>query len=60
MPIKKTSKGTYKFGESGKEYGTRAGAVDQMKAMYAAGYQSKDNPNEKKTKKKSPKGKSKK
>ena len=37
MPIKKTTKG-YKFGESGKEYPNKAGAVEQMKAMYASGY----------------------
>jgi len=38
MPIIKTKSGKYKFGASGHEYDTRAEAVKQMKAMYAAGY----------------------
>jgi len=58
MSIKKTGKGTYKFGESGKEYADRAGAVNQMKAMFSSGYRAKSDPNEKakkKTTKKRPK-----
>lgn len=37
MPIRKV-KGGYKYGSSGKVYPTKAGAVRQMRAMYASGY----------------------
>lgn len=40
MPIKKTKSGKYKFGNSGKEYKSKSGAVKQMKAMFANGYES--------------------
>lgn len=52
MPIKKTSKGGYKFGNSGHEYPTKAGAVNQMKAMYTAGYKGEGEGSVKKKKKK--------
>jgi hypothetical protein len=42
MPIMKTTlkngKTGYKFGQHGHAYPTRAGAVKQMRAMYANGY----------------------
>jgi hypothetical protein len=44
MPIMKTTmpgpskKTGYKFGQHGHVYPTRAGAMNQMKAMYANGY----------------------
>ena len=41
MPIKKTKSG-YKWGKSGKTYPTKAGAVKQMKAIYASGYKKSD------------------
>lgn len=40
MPIKKTKKG-FKFGEHGTVYKSREGALSQMKAMFANGYQAK-------------------
>jgi len=41
MPIKKVTKDGkvgYKYGNSGHVYPTKAGAVNQMRAMYANGY----------------------
>lgn len=35
MPIKKVKSGGYKFGNSGKVYPTRAGALRQMRAIKA-------------------------
>lgn len=40
MPIKKV-KGGYKYGSKGHTYPTRAGAIRQMKAMFANGYKPK-------------------
>ena len=40
MPIKKI-KGGYKWGSSGKVYKSKAGAIKQMKAIYASGYKGK-------------------
>lgn len=40
MPIRKTTKG-YKWGKSGHTYPTKAGAIRQMKAIYASGYKKK-------------------
>jgi hypothetical protein len=40
MPIKKVS-GGYKYGKSGHVYSTKAGAVRQMRAMFASGYKPK-------------------
>ena len=40
MPIHKV-KGGYKYGKSGHTYPTKAGAVKQMKAMFAHGYRPK-------------------
>lgn len=40
MPIRKV-RGGYRWGKSGKTYTTRAGAVRQMRAIYAAGYRKK-------------------
>ena len=42
MPIIKTSKGTYKFGQSGKEYPTKKQALTQMRAIKASQSNSKD------------------
>jgi hypothetical protein len=47
MPIMKTimpnGKSGYKFGLHGHTYPTRAGAIKQMKAIYASGYKGKSN-----------------
>jgi hypothetical protein len=40
MPIKKVS-GGWKWGQSGKVYTTKKGAMQQAKAIYAAGYKKK-------------------
>jgi hypothetical protein len=40
MPIKKVS-GGWKWGQSGKVYATKKGAVNQAKAVYSAGYKKK-------------------
>lgn len=39
--ITRNGKKYYKWGNSGKEYPTRAGAVAQAQAAYASGYQGK-------------------
>lgn len=41
MPIKKTSKGYYKWGSHGKTYKSKKKAVKQMKAAFANGYKGK-------------------
>ena len=41
MPIQKVAGGGWKFGDSGKIYTTKKGAMQQAKAIYAAGYKKK-------------------
>ncbi len=38
MPVTRTKKGGYKWGKSGKTYGSRKGALKQARAIYASGY----------------------
>lgn len=40
MPVRRV-KGGYKWGESGKVYPTKAQALQQARAIYSSGYQSK-------------------
>ena len=48
MRVKTKSGGTgYKYGAHGHVYPTRAGAINQMQAMYANGYRPKSHVNKK-------------
>lgn len=40
MPLKKV-RGGYKYGDSGKVFRTKAGAMKQARAMHASGYKEK-------------------